>query len=237
MAEAQCIELVVPFYNPPLGWEVTVSDRIKRLQASFPSHLIRLILVDDGSAPQHALEQAFEKLHAEGLVQSLIRLPINQGKGQALRRGIAASKADFVLYTDVDIPYDIPSMVAVIRQLEAGSDVVLGYREQDYYASVPWFRKGLSELFRFVLKGILNFPITDTQCGLKGMNRMGKEVFLETTINRFLVDMEFIKQAVRRKALRVTPVVVHLREGVSFSRMGFAVLFQEGLNFMKLLLR
>ena len=98
----------------------------------------------------------------------------------------------------------------LLASLESGADVCLGYREEDYYASVPWFRKGLSESFRFVLKTILKFPITDTQCGLKGMGKKGKSIFMETRIDRFLVDMEFIKLAVNQNA-NIKPVVVSLR--------------------------
>ena len=126
-------------------------------------------------------------------------------------------------------------MKAVASAIRNGSDIALGYREQDYYASVPWFRKGLSELLRFVLKTMLRFPITDTQCGLKGMNQKGKEIFLQTTINRFMVDMDFIKRAVRANDVKVETVVVKLRPDVVFSKMGPAVLIREGINFLKVL--
>jgi hypothetical protein len=49
--------------------------------------------------------------------------------------------------------------------------------------------------------------------------------------------MEFIKLAVKDDALTVRPVIVRLRDGVQFSKMGFSVLLQEGVNFVKLLLR
>ena len=140
-----------------------------------------------------------------------------------------------MLFTDADFPYEIESMVSIARSLESGADVCLGYREEDYYASVPWFRKGLSESFRFVLKTILKFPITDTQCGLKGMGKKGKSIFMETRIDRFLVDMEFIKLAVNQNA-NIKPVVVSLRPNVQFSSMGASVLIREFINFLRILL-
>ncbi len=237
MAEAHSIDLVVPFYNPSPGWEVTVEQRMKALQQAYQTQHFNLILVDDGSVDQQNLDLAFQQLEASGTLGSLIRLPRNRGKGAALRAGIQQSTAAITLFTDVDFPYDIPSMGKVIAALEEGNDVALGHREEDYYASVPWFRKGLSEWFRFILKKVLNFPITDTQCGLKGMNAAGRSVFLSTQIDRFLVDMEFIKLLVSDDGLKVQPVVVHLREGVKFSKMGFSVLLQEGFNFVKLLFR
>jgi glycosyltransferase involved in cell wall biosynthesis len=237
VAEAQRIDLVVPFYNPPVGWEFTVDQRMRDLRQAYPNMAFQLILVDDGSVQNQQLELAFQKLKASDTLSQLIQLPRNQGKGAALRAGIAQSTAAKTLFTDVDFPYDIQSMGSMIDALDQGADVALGHRQDDYYASVPWFRKGLSEWFRFVLKRLLHFPITDTQCGLKGMNEKGRRVFLATQIDRFLVDMEFIKLAVKDDALTVRPVVVHLREGVQFSKMGFSVLLQEGVNFVKLLLR
>jgi len=160
-------------------------------------------------------------------------LPKNQGKGAALRRGFEKANAPIVLFTDIDFPYEIASMVQVAHSIENGADVSLGYREDDYYARVPWFRKLLSESFRFVLKTILRFPITDTQCGLKGMSQRGKSIFLQTKIKRFLVDMEFIKRAVKSKEVKIEPVIVQLREDVLFSKMGIRVIAGELVNFIR----
>ena len=158
----------------------------------------------------------------------------NFGKGHALRLGIDAAKSNNIIFTDADFPYELASIKAVADELMNGADVALGHREQDYYASVPWFRKGLSESFRFVLKSILKFPITDTQCGLKGMNKVGKSIFMQTNINRFLVDMEFIKLAVKQK-VKISPVVVQLRPNVEFSKMGMGVLIPELINFVRVI--
>ena len=51
-------------------------------------------------------------------------------------------------------------------------------------------------------------------------------MFLSTRIDRFLVDMEFIKLAVRSEDLKIEPVVVKLRNDVTFSKMGVKVIPQ-----------
>ncbi len=222
------IDLVLPVLNPSQTW---VGDTLARkLELERQSgRSVRLIVVNDG-AKDHG---PFVRLEADDPSMAVIHFSQNKGKGAALRAGISSAASDLILFTDADFPYTIDSMVAVIKALEKGVDIALGYREQDYYASVPWFRKGMSESFRFLLKRVLRFPITDTQCGLKGMNKKGVEVFLSTRIDRFLVDMEFIKLAVRSEDLKIEPVVVKLRNDVTFSKMGVKVILREGLNFLR----
>lgn len=222
------IDLVLPVYNPNKGWLDQVQAN-RQLLAAACGEEIRLIIVDDGSEKNLGIEpNTFQE------TVQLIKLPFNQGKGAALRKGFEAADAPIVLFTDIDFPYEIDSIVKVVRSIENGADVSLGYREDDYYDRVPLFRKIMSESFRFVLKTILRFPITDTQCGLKGMNQRGKDIFMQTKIDRFLVDMEFIKRAVKAKNLRIEPVVVQLRDDVVFSKMGIRVIIGELMNFMRI---
>lgn len=231
MSEAHSIDVVLPVLNPGKGWVEETLERKHQL-ATAAGKNVRLIVVDDGSnnpAPFDALVDQDPSIR-------VIHLEVNAGKGAALREGVRNATNDVILYTDADFPYTVESMAAVTEAVEKGVDIALGYREQDYYASVPWFRKGMSESFRFLLKRVLQFPITDTQCGLKGMNRKGRDVFLSTRINRFLVDMDFIKRAVRTQGLVIEPVVVKLRNDVTFSKMGMGVILREGVNFVRVLL-
>ncbi len=224
------IDLVIPVLNPNHGWAEATLSKKKSFEKALECQ-VRLIISDDGSKSK----TEFDLLHQLDPTSLIVRSESNRGKGHSLRLGISKSDADFLLFTDADFPYEIESMVSIARSLESGADVCLGYREEDYYASVPWFRKGLSESFRFVLKTILKFPITDTQCGLKGMGKKGKSIFMETRIDRFLVDMEFIKLAVNQNA-NIKPVVVSLRPNVQFSSMGASVLIREFINFLRILL-
>lgn len=226
------IDIIIPVLNPPLGWAELTFQRKTELETLIQMR-VNLIISNDGSNKKEELE----KLQKIDPTIVLINSKKNRGKGNALRAGFEKSKAHIALFTDADFPYEMASMKAMIEALQSGSDVVLGYREDDYYASVPWFRKGLSEAFRFVLKSILKFPITDTQCGLKGMSAKGKAVFLQTKIDRFLVDMEFIKLAVHQSDIAIKPVVVKLRPNVEFSSMGMGVLLRELWNFVRVVFK
>lgn len=80
-------------------------------------------------------------------------------------------------------------------------------------------------------------PVTDTQCGLKGFNQKGKDMFLQTKINRYLFDFEFIYNVCRNKSLQYQTVEVQLKENVVFSKMKFKILLQESFNLIKVLLK
>jgi hypothetical protein len=86
-----------------------------------------------------------------------------------------------------------------------------------------------------MLRHVLRQPIDDSQCGLKAFDNAGKAVFLETRIDRFLFDLEFLMLANGR--VRVTPVQVQLRDGVVFSQVGWKILAAEGKNFLRLLIQ
>ena len=91
----------------------------------------------------------------------------------------------------------------------------------------------ISKFLRLIVRTFLRIPTDDTQCGLKGFTRKGKEIFMQTTIDRYLFDLEFIFIAARKKAVLKT-VQVELREGIQLSHMRWNILLQEFGNFLKI---
>ena len=230
------ISIVVPCYNPPGEWVDRVLDRMGALQARLPGVDWAFVLVNDGSS--HGISSEDQVRIKQRLPYSTwLDLHQNQGKGAALRAGVSVCGDGSCLFTDVDMPYTLDSMVAACVELINGAHVVLGQRKATYYERVPWTRMVISKAFRWVLRRVLGLPISDTQCGLKGFDQRGRALFLRTTIDRFLFDMEFVMLASREKGLRITPVEAHLDEGVSFSRMNYRILIRESVNFFKVLLR
>jgi len=228
-------DILLPCYAPNERWHLELKEFYAAVKNSFD---LRFIIVNDGSDSLRLLTQ-IEELKAAGIPLDFHSYPVNRGKGYALRTGVETSQTDFIVYTDLDFPFTNPSMVAVLNSLVRGeADVVAGYRNQDYYLSkMSFFRKMLSQSFRFFLKKILRMPVSDTQCGLKGFNEKGKAVFLSTTIDRYLFDFEFIFHCSRNKSLTLKTVPVQLKDNVVFSNMKFKILFQESLNLLRVLFR
>jgi hypothetical protein len=126
-------------------------------------------------------------------------------------------------------------MKRIVETLLSKGGIAAGNRDTGYYAHVPFFRRLISKALRWTLRNVLQQPISDSQCGLKGFDNAGKAVFLETTIERFLFDLEFLLLAKER--VQVTPVAVELREGVVFSKVGLTILATEGRNFLTLVFK
>lgn len=202
----------------------------------FPEHPIELTIVNDGSGTE-LKEDEIRTLKESCSHLRYITYSPNHGKGYALREGVKKSNAEFILFTDIDFPYNTTSMVRLLNTLLAGrSDAVIGVRSEEYYQELPFARRFISKALKGMNKRLLGLKVNDTQCGLKGFNKKGKHVFLSTTIDRFLFDLEFI-YLLSRGDYQVSTVDVELREGVEFRSMRLSILLVEGWNFLRILLR
>lgn len=235
MPPSATIRLVIPCYNPAAGWSDLLVRRAQALRTELGLPDLPITLVDDGSTRGITAADRETLVAGLGPVEWLSH-PVNRGKGAALRTGVLACQGP-CLITDVDLPYTTESMATAYRSLLSGADVVLGHRRMDYYARVPLARRVISRSFRWVLRNVMRFPISDTQCGLKGFGDQGRTLFLRTTIDRFLFDMEFVMLVSRRTDLRTEVVEARLNEGVRFSRMNYRILLRESVNFVKVAAR
>jgi glycosyltransferase involved in cell wall biosynthesis len=237
MHDLLTLDIVLPCYNPAPGWTGRVIQAWQALQTRLPQAPRQLLLVNDGSSKGI---DAADIAALQAAIPQLVYLPSapNRGKGFALRLGVAASDADLIIYTDIDFPYTEASLVEVAAALYADTaDVVPGVRPDAYYDGVPADRRRISRLLRWMLKHLLRLRITDTQCGLKGFNRTGRAVFLQTSIDRFLFDLEFIFLASQRKDVRLQAVPAILKPGIQFSHVSLRILLGEGLNFIRVFVR
>ena len=209
---------------------------LKDIQDLLPDVVFHLILVND-SAVKGIVDSDIEYLKQQIPHFQYIQYSPNRGKGYALRQGVGRAEQDICIYTDVDFPYEAKSFAAIYRLLASEeADVAVGIKGENYYKNVPPMRVKISKLLRWFIRFFLKMSITDTQCGLKGFNRKGKSVFMKTTIDRYLFDLEFVYLSDRKKSgVKMLPVVAQLKEGVRFSSMNSRILMTEGVNFLKIL--
>lgn len=229
------LAIIVPCYNPSVGWEQRLIEHYQIFQRQSQHPQLQLTLVNDGSALEQVNERHFQTLRTTFPTINIISYTENRGKGYALRQGVAASEADYYLFTDIDFPYTTTSMLTVQKEVLQKGGIVVGNRKTDYYEKVPLFRTLLSKTFRWVLKVVLNLPVADSQCGLKAFDEQGKKYFLDTTIDRFLFDLEFLVIANKHNSIR--SVHVQLKDNIVFSTMGLSILSTELFNFLRIISR
>lgn len=230
------LDIILPVYNPLAGWEGIIIQRFLSLENQLPEHQVQLIIVNDGSSKMDEADSV-EKLKKNIPNLQWISYKANKGKGYALRSGVTASDADYIIYTDIDWPYTEQSMLGLFKELTSKADAVIGIREESYYTHLPPARR---RIFRFLKKMNARFfklKVSDTQAGLKGFRKNVKDIFLSTTINRYLFDLEFIHLLSKNDDLVIKPFPVALGPGITFSKMNRKILLQEGMNFLKVWLR
>ncbi len=226
------LTIVVPFCNPKPHWAGAFIENVHAVDQLLPQTQIQFIVVNDGFETPDLLKM-FGLLGETFLNISFISYPNNMGKGFALRTGVNAAQAPYIITTDADFPYVNNNIVEVYEQLLAGYDIVAGKRSGDYYKTVPLKRKLISKSCIMLNKMFLRLPDCDAQSGLKGFNSSGKRLYLYTKINRFLIDTEFLMLAFKRN-LTVAIIGLQLKPGIRFSVMGSKVLYTEFKNLMSI---
>ena len=115
------ISVIVPAYNEA----ATIGRLLRAIYEKNPGLDLEVIVVDDGS--QDGTEAA---IHAAGLPKvRFFKHAVNQGKGAAIRTGLAAATGEIVLIQDADLEYDPADYAPVIEPIQSGrADVVYGSR-------------------------------------------------------------------------------------------------------------
>lgn len=116
-----CLTAVMPVYNEAQ----TVAAVIQVVLAQRP--IQELVVVDDAS--RDGTWEILESLaQAEPRIR-LLRHQVNQGKGAALRTGIAHATSEVVIIQDADLEYDPEEYHLLLAPILAGkADVVFGSR-------------------------------------------------------------------------------------------------------------
>jgi len=183
------LSVVIPAYNEA----ERLPDSLDRLLAYLRSRGkdFELLVVDDGSRDRTA--EAVESRHEPEI--QVLRLP-HQGKGAAVRRGVAASRGELVLLTDADLSIPIEEMSGFEAEIGSGCEIACGSRglpASRALSKPPYFRKRLGETFNFLVRSLGLSEFRDTQCGFKLIHgEVARRVFSLCRVSGFAFDVEFL---------------------------------------------
>ena len=215
------LSIVIPVFNEQDSLEELLA-KIEQI-ASQNSFELDVLLVDDGSSDNSwsKIEELSQRFRwARG-----IRFRRNFGKAAALAAGFERALGQRVITMDADLqddPREIPSLLA---QLEAGFDVVSGWKKVRHD---PWHKVLPSRVFNSMISWLTGVQLHDHNCGLKAYRReVLNEVLLYGEMHRFIPVLA------AARGFRVSEIVIeHHARKHGISKYGFERFIKGFLDLM-----
>ncbi len=175
------LSVLIPAYNE----ENTLTEAIRRVQRV--DVFKEIIVIDDGSKDGSrdilaSLDTEAKKKTAPGNELKVIFKSVNEGKGAAIRSGLAKVTGDVVIVQDADLEYNPQDYPKLLEPIEAGeADVVYGTR---FFGGGP---HGVLFFWHYVGNQILTlFSNILTNLNLSDME-VGYKAFRSDVLNRIQI--------------------------------------------------
>jgi len=194
------IAAIIPAYNE----EKTIAKVILLTQR----HVDNVIVCDDGSTDMTAMI-------AERLGATVIRHPVNKGKGEAFRssfKEIVKLNPDIVVTLDADAQHDpnyIPELVEPI--LMGKGDIVIGSRYvEGAQTGASSFRKMGLRVINFLCRKATNLHVKDTQSGFRAYSLRALQVISSCEESGYGVESEQLALA-SKNGLHIIEVPISIK--------------------------
>ncbi|QQS34856.1 MAG: bifunctional glycosyltransferase family 2/GtrA family protein [Ignavibacteriales bacterium] len=183
------LSIIVPIYNEEKTLSLCI-DKVRKIEDE--NLRLEIILVDDCSTDNSLVEaKAIEKKYGN---IKLVSHTTNQGKGAAIRTGIAHTSGDFVAIQDADLEYDPNELKKLIVPLvNDEADVVLGsrYLTGDLHRVLYFWHTQGNRLLTFLSNMFTDLNLTDMETCYK-VFRAEVIKSIEIEENRFGFEPEII---------------------------------------------
>jgi len=190
------LSVVIPVYNEARTIEQVVA-RVRATQLP-----LEIILVDDGSTDgtRDVLERFTQDQDCRVILHA-----VNQGKGAAVKSGLAAARGDVVVIQDADMEYDPRDLRLLLQPIvEDAADVVFGSRfiHNDRPVSPLW-HQGANQLITLCAVLVSGYRFTDVETCYKMFRReLVRDIVPTLREKRFGIEIELTFKLVRQSGIR-----------------------------------
>jgi len=162
---------------------------------------VELIFVDDGSR-DGSWNVISDLSRSDDRVRG-IRFRKNFGKAAALTAGFRTATSPLFMTMDADLQDDPAEIPRFLAALEAGADVVNGWKERRLD---PWHKVYPSKVFNWLVTRLTGLSLHDHNCGVKLFRReVADEIRIYGELHRFIPVLA------HARGFRVTELGVHHR--------------------------
>ena len=204
------LTVVVPYYNPGQLLVPTIERLLSVLDASGATY--EVIAVSDGSTD--GSDRELDAALADRPQLTNVVLTQNQGKGAALRIGLAKGRGRYLGFIDADGDLDpilLDSFQTMVRLYSP--DIILGSKRHPLSeVEYPFLRRVYSWGYQQVVRLGFRLNIRDTQTGIKLVRRDVLSAVLPRMLEkRFAFDLELFVIARRLGYRRFLEAPIRLR--------------------------
>jgi glycosyltransferase involved in cell wall biosynthesis len=151
------LSIIVPLYNEE-NTILKVLKKLSKLKETYDN--IQIIVINDGSKDNSQIILD----NNSGFYDELIINSTNQGKGNAVKKGLALAKGQYITFQDADLEYDPIEFIKFIKLINNFSpDLIIGSRLNfaDYSRSHNIFNKYGNQFITFIFNILYNTTFTD----------------------------------------------------------------------------
>ena len=213
LGESGKLSVIMPAY----GLETAIEHNIETVCSLLRGHIpFEVLPVDDGS--QDGTAEAIRRSAEKDQHVHPIYVKVNAGKGNALKRGFAASRGSHILLLDGDLDLS-PSRLTTFFDImtEKRAAIVIGSkRHPNSVIDYPWHRRLASGIYYMLVRLLIGLPVSDTQTGMKLFTREALSwAFDRMLVKAFAFDLEVLSIA-HAKGFTVAeaPIEMHFGEKV-----------------------
>lgn len=204
--------IVIPAYNE--GDSVSKTVLFIRDVMDTLNNPFEIIVVNDGSTDSTKDHCQFDDARIR-----LISHIQNLGYGASLKTGIRSASYDTIIITDADLTYPFEELPKLLKDYNAGFDMVVGRRTGEFYRE-----SAIKSPLRKILKGLVEFAagrsIPDINSGFRIFKKKDVTPFLNRLCNTFSFTTSMtLAYMMNLKTVSYVDIPYHKREGQTKVRL------------------